>query len=165
MIIADIERKAGVLAMMLIMGFGAGYWTKMHVNDAGLLKQETKAIKTSAATVVKAAEKSQQVETSIQQSDTQIDQLKDAALARIKEKQNAERIRPGSNDVHAGGPDHDAATAQAALAAVPECAGADHGGDALDFGTVRLLNRARNDASLDAGAGGAGQGPTAPAAR
>jgi len=141
-----IEALIAAVALTLAVGFGAGYYTKGQFAQAKVVKQVTAAVKQAGTNIVQSAEESQRVEASIQQSDNQIDQLRKAAVERLQKGKahDEQRIAAGGHAGNADRTDNDATAAQSALVEVRDGAD-DCAGDRLDFGTVRLLNRARED--------------------
>lgn len=134
-----------LLAMAMTLGFGFWCGYAWHDDRAAIIKQQSQAIKQAGANIAQSAQQSQQVEASIHKSDSDIDQLNKAAQARLqKGKTHEPSIRTSGDAGNARGADNVAqAPAKPALAEVPDGA-VDCGGDRLDLGTVRLLNRARD---------------------
>lgn len=154
--IQRIEALIAAVALALTLGFGAGYHYKGQADQANVVKQATTALKKAGTSIVQSTEKSQQVEASIQHSDNEIDQLNKAAQVRLKGKIYEPSIRTGSNPGDARGAINVVSTAAGAtsLAQLPDGAG-NCGDGRLDLGTVRLLNRARDDTAMESAAGSA----------
>jgi hypothetical protein len=154
-VIERLPTLIAAVALALAAGFGAGYYAKGQATQAAVTKQTTTAVKQTGANIVQSAVRSQQVEASIQQTDSNIDQLKAAALARLqKEKTHAPTNPAGGNASH----EYEAgriATATQQPQPNDEGSGGRNPGSTLDFGTVRLLNRARDDAAVESTAGSA----------
>lgn len=121
---------AALCAAMAVAGFVAGYDTRSRLADIAASRDAAATVRQSGANIVRSAERSQQVEASIQASDNRIDQLKKTAQARL---QKEETHHEQNIDVEAAG----------------MCSGR-----VLDFGTVRLLNRARDQGAVESAAGG-----------
>jgi len=124
---------------LLVLAFGTGYYTKGRFVKADLADRQAQAVKDAGANIVHSVEQSQQVEATLRQSDNRIDQLRKAAADRLQKGKVHDA--PGKH-AESAGMDGTAAATQP-LVEVPEHADGCDGSDILDFGTVRLLNRAR----------------------
>ncbi|MFK3740998.1 hypothetical protein [Massilia sp. TN1-12] len=136
-----------IVAVALSGGFCLGYHIKGQADQAAVVKQASAAVKEASAGIVQSAVHSQQVEAAIQQTDSNIDQLKTAAQARLQKGKTHE---PTARTGH--GPDHVATTAEQPGAMADAAAGC-RTDDVLDFGTVRLLNRARDEGTMESSPG------------
>jgi len=147
-----------LVAAALTVGFSVGYHVKDQATQAAVVKQTTAAVKQAGANIAESAVRSQQVEAAIQQTDSNIDQLKAAAQARLqKGKTHETTIRVGGNAGHDNGAGRIATATTTEQPGPAGDAADDCGSDRrLDFGTVRLLNRARDEGAVESAPGSAG---------
>jgi hypothetical protein len=146
-----ISLRTLLLAMALTGLFAgwAGYYTKGQFDKAAVVTQQGKAIKTTANNIADSAQKSGQIEADIGKSDAQIDAIQKAVAARLQKGKHHE---PGIAAGGHAGPEHvqDGVAAPAqGTAPLDPAAGDRCDRDTLDFGTVRLLNSARDPLPVD----------------
>lgn len=135
-----VDALAALLAASLAVGFVAGYYTRSRHGDVQVIEDAAATVRQSGVNIVRSAETSQRIEASIQDADVRIGQLKKAAQVRLQKREAQD------------GQDIDNGRAAAMAVAGDEPAGVCHDG-ALDFGTVRLLNRARDESTVESATG------------
>ena len=135
-----VDALAALLAASLAVGFVAGYYTRSRHGDVQVIEDAAATVRQSGVNIVRSAETSQRIEASIQDADVRIGQLKKAAQVRLQKREAQD------------GQDIDNGRAAAMAVASDEPAGVCHDGT-LDFGTVRLLNRARDESTVESAAG------------
>jgi hypothetical protein len=146
-----VDALAALLAASLAVGFVAGYYTRSRHGDAQVIEDAAATVRQSGVNIVRSAETSQRIEASIQDADVRIGQLNKAAQVRLqkREVQDGQDIDNGRAADHAG--------ASHPLAAAPAVVGAEPAGvcndGTLDFGIVRLLNRARDESTVESATG------------
>lgn len=119
-----------IVATTATAGFGAGYYTRSHLTARAATEDAAATLRQSGTNIVRSAEQSRRIEVSVQASDHRIDHLRTTAQARLQKEETHHE--------------------QSIDAKVP-CVCHDR---ALDFGTVRLLNRAREESTVESATSG-----------
>jgi hypothetical protein len=157
---STVPARLAALLAMLAISFGAGFFVKGQLTQAGQAKQATAALQKSAQNVVVAAAESNRIETEVAKVEANVASIKSAVAKRgvtlhpRKEPQVEPAFRNDSIDVRAG-------SAPALVASGTQDACGPGTGFYLDDGTVRLLNAARQGRGVDA-AGGSDEAQSAP---
>lgn len=160
----SIQALITAVALALAVGFGSGFYTKGKFTDAAQVEEVREDARQTATNVVESVKQSAALEGAVIADGARIDQIKEAAAARVAKyqpKQESRNASPNSrNDDSLFGQPHD--QPEAAQAAVAPLGCPASGGLVLDVGTVRLLNAARQGAGVDSTGLGNGEKPAAP---
>jgi hypothetical protein len=143
----SILSKLGILAIVVALAFGAGFYTEHKFNQASQVVAVQKEVKNTAAAIQQSTAASQKIET--------VAATKEAAVQSVVKAVNARLDQPRKTATQ-----HD--TSQA-----PGCEEPATAGDQLlpfDVDTVRLLNAARQGIAVSAAPSGDADVASAPAA-